>query len=432
MFRRARHLLICALGLALLNGCGKRTHPSIEAGIVPAADFICRINLEAIGKTPIGAHLQDRVDPPANPTQALIHNARLQFEATTGIAPEDVVAVLFSGSMSDFPVEKLEKGSGLDELSFVVAIKLNRKISFEKLGEGLTTLAANDPALKVEKVNIEKQTLLLITSAYESDPGKYVALSDDGQYIFAAFNTVSIEGALARTRSGKPAALSARLRDAEDGLPQDALVTFSFLAPESMREHIRGEIQKVQKKAQDNPFAAMSIGYLVPFANIQTLSLACLFTDKLEAQMSSHLGEEDNARNAAVFLNNMVLPFLAASLPSSAADEGRAVPVVEQKGAVLTIRIVLNESDLQSASAAGPLGALASSSQTGPTSSELEVHTPEEFRPLIGRQLSSLRNSHGKPRNEMKTKDGTTFFYEGLQVFSRDGKTVSSVTRSIK
>lgn len=432
VLHRVPRLLIPALALTLLVGCGKRKpRPSIEAGIVPAADFICRINLEAIGKTPIGARLQERVDQPANPTQALLHNARLQFEATTGITHEDVTTILLSGAVDNFTAKNFDQGKGLDKLSFVVAIKLGRKTSFEKLSEGLNSLASNDPALQIEKIKMDKAPLLRITSSYEGDSGKYVALSDDGQFIFVAFNANSIQGALARTRTGAPAALSAKLRDAGAGLPRDALITFSFLAPESIREHIREEIKKVRKKAQENPFASLSLGYLTPFANIQTLNLACLFSETLEAEMSSDLGEEDNARNAAAFLNTLALPFIAANFPLSGA--GSAVPVVEQSGAILTVRIVLNDSDLQKASAANPLGASAARAaraDRGPTPSELEVHTPEEFRHLIGRPLASLRNSHGKARGEMETAEGTTHIYDGFQVFSRDGNTVTSVRRT--
>jgi hypothetical protein len=292
------------------TGSGGDNH--LSAAIVPGADFLLQVDFQTIDAASackgIGGDASEEGGGGEVPEPEEAEDDEpepLDFEKfleVTGLVPGDAVALLVAGDVDPLDLEA-EGGPELSSAIGTLAVQLAKPVGSAKLGEGLEAAAEGRPA-SVEKLDLDGHPAFLVRTEKEDDEDVYLASAPGDRTLFAAPNAESLKGALARARSGAYAEVPAALETVRRALPEGAQAQVAFLAPQKLRDAIQAQLAE----AQQDPEAAMTMGFVKPFENLQSLSFGALCGEELHLNLAADLGSPEAAGEVSTLLKTMVLP----------------------------------------------------------------------------------------------------------------------------
>jgi hypothetical protein len=342
-----------AAALLLLTGCsGVSEGPEkvVEAAIVPGADILGRIDYGEYRASPAAETIRkQRLEQ--NPALVEAEEERVRkLEEATGVSPDDLRAILFSGDLDGIDISSPEPDSEYLKLNAVLAATFDGVLTAEQFEAGLKVIALEIPGSRVEEAEVGGRRVFSLFADGKAEPVLYGSLSLDGRTIFLTPNGRSMEGVFLREKEGRTESLSESLTTAERGLPEGSQFTTSFVLPEQLRRQIETRVSAAERQAMKNPVAGMILGFITPFRKLSSLSFGASFAEGAQLGAAADLGGESEAMQAVAILQTMVLPFLKARL---AQGGGRSMEDLEGKlgvassGPTLRLEVKLEAEDLK-------------------------------------------------------------------------------------
>lgn len=270
---------------------------AIDAAIVPNADFIVRIDVNAIRQAPITRQLENTQD---NPVES--RPAYAKFQQATGLSKDDVLAVILSANTANFNFTKGTAQAGLPQLVGVAAIELGKSLTNDRLIAGLQALM-DDPQATLSRFELEGTQAVRIQSGKPDEPDTYAAISDDAKTVYLTLNQASLQATLQRARKGVVATTRPELQHLSYPASQAML---AFVAPQGLRDTIQTQLTK----SQANPRHAMLGGFIAPFKDLQSVALGINWDTGMQIDLTGDLGAAQAATQVAALLQTMALPML--------------------------------------------------------------------------------------------------------------------------
>jgi hypothetical protein len=188
---------------------------------------------------------------------------------------------------------------------------LAKSLDLDRLDRGLR--GGSDDAPSLSRVEVGGTPALHVASPKPGQPDTWAAILG-GNTVFVAFNKASLEGVLQRARSGELAEADAEIQQARAALPATGQGGLVFVAPEALRELIRGRIAQ----AAEDPGAAGMLGFVEPFANLRSIGIGFDADAELRVATTWDLGDEAVAGQAQAMFGGMLLPMAQAGLAQAA------------------------------------------------------------------------------------------------------------------
>jgi hypothetical protein len=345
-----RALAVPAL-LALLTvpGCsgGEGSLPrSLEAAVVPGADFTLYVGYREARSSPAGGEFVRRNGGGEGSEQEL----RLQvLEKEAGVGREELEALYFTADLDGIDLDRIDDPAGAEKVDAVLAAAFSRPFNGGGLKAALETLAAGDPATRISTEEIAGREAIVVVSTGGAGGGVYTALSEDGKTVYATPNRRSLEGALTREGKKKPERVQAELAAVEQELPQGSQVKTALVIPPAMRAKIEERFAKAQMGTLENPGSALFISFAAPFSGIANLSGGAQFSEGLDVIFSADLGGPEQAQQAAAIFQTLALPLLKARMAKEAGRNPVAMDdrvAVASRGGVVQLSVKLTAEDI--------------------------------------------------------------------------------------
>ena len=325
-------------------GDGQQAGHAAQAAIVPDADLIIRVNLEAAKAAPITKHIKAAQDDALQPEDA---KARYeQFRALTGLSEDDVRAVVFSADTDRLAFEQGMTPEQFSRLNAVAAIDFAKPVDLDKLAAGVKLLLNEEPneepSASLAKMQLHDTDVLVITDQGASVSKVYLAMSSDPQTLFLTFNEASLGAAFQRQRQGNTATVPETLQAVVSG---DAQTSFAFVAPESMRQAIQAQL----KAAQNDPQAAMTSGFITPFKDLRSVAVSLRLDTDMRFDIACDLGQAPAATQVAAMLQGMVIPMLSSMMAQSSGQPPTTLSEkiqVSVEGSILRIALRFTDQDV--------------------------------------------------------------------------------------
>ena len=319
---------------------GQQAGRAAQAAIVPDADLIIRVNVEAAKAAPITKHIQAAQDDAWQPEDA---KARYeQFRALTGLSEDDVRAVVFSADTDRLAFERGMTPEQFSQLNAVAAIDFAKPVDLDKLAAGVRLLLNEEPSASLAKTQLNGADVLVITDQGASVSKIYLAMSSDPQTLFLTFNESSLDAAFQRQRQGNTATVPATLQAV---VSDDAQTSFAFVAPESMRQTIQAQLNA----AQNDPQAAMTAGFITPFKDLRSVAVSVRLDADMRFDIACDLGQAQAATQLASMLQAMVIPMLSSMMAQSSGQPPTAISEkiqVSVEGSILRIALRFTDQDV--------------------------------------------------------------------------------------
>lgn len=341
------------LGTASMPACRKGAEqPAANAAIVPGADFVARLDLNAIRQAPIFETLSKKVMAEASiaddPSTASPGGSFDEFVKATGLGKDEAGSFFMTGDVDGLEWGAPDVSRRLQHVNVVVAVTMKKPLTHAELREGLESVMENQQNLRVEDTNVAGREALRFEKAAEGETQSFfAALSKDGHTLFLTFNQPTLAGAIEREENARFETLPPELANVESSYTTQSHAQLTFLVPEGWRQNIEEQLQS----ADQNPQAAMMSGFLRPLRNIQSWSLGLHFDTGMEIRLASDLGDESAAQQATMMLQMMALPMLKGAMAQSSgqtpAELDQAIQLNSQ-GATLSLSLRLSEQQLAS------------------------------------------------------------------------------------
>ena len=321
-------------------GDGQTTNRAMQAAIVPDADMIVRIDVEAAKAAPITQHIKAAQDDALRPEDA---KARYeQFHTLTGLSEDDVRAVVFSADADRLAFDRGMTPDQFSQINAVGAIEFAKPVDLDKLAAGLRLMLEEEPSASLSKVRLRDTDVLVITDPDAGVSKVYLAPSGDPQTLFLAFNESSLEAAFQRQRQGDAPAIPATLQTV---VSADAQTSFALIAPESMRQAIQAQLSA----AQNNSQAAMMAGFITPFKDLRSIAVSVRLDTDMRFDIACDLGQEQAAAQVSSMLQTMVVPMLSGMMAQSSGQPPAAISEkikVSVEGAILRVALRFTGQDV--------------------------------------------------------------------------------------
>jgi hypothetical protein len=346
-------IAVLALISAACGGEEKAPADVFQAALVPSADFVARVDLEAIRATPACQDFaKDDVEKtkaePAMPDSEAVKGTADQLkeiQKITGLTADDVAAILVSADLEamDLGGEGVERD--ISKASGVMAVQLKKPLPNAKLVEAAKAAAAKSQGTKAEDIQVAGQAAVRLVAAKEGDTDLYLASAPGDLVVFAAPNTASLEGALQRAQSGQLVALPAELETVRGTLPTGAQFKLAFLAPPKLRQGIQDQLAK----AKEDPEAMMWAGMVEPFKDLRSLAIGVECGAELKIGIGGDLGSPEGASQVAMMLQTMVLPMAKGAMAKALGKQPQEIEdrlEVKAEGQALKIGVRLTQEDV--------------------------------------------------------------------------------------
>jgi hypothetical protein len=336
-------LLACVFvaGSMLTGACNRNqgSERAIDAAIVPGAEVVARIDVQAIRAAPIIKKLAEARENAGNADS----KAKLEkFQEATGLTREDVLAVVISADADSVDLANGMAPENLSHMTGVAAIELARPLDTDKLIEGLKAVLDDGGSTEISKIRIGESEAVFVESTKQDKSSAYAATSSDAKTVYLAFNKASLQAALQREKEGKMVNNPSGLQ-AIPGASSQASV--AFVAPEGLREMIREQLSK----AKESPGAAMMEGFIAPFKDLRSVSIGVNCGTGMRLEIAGDLGQAQAATQVAALLQTMAMPMLkrlavksSGKMPSKLEDKFE----VSVEGTVLRISMSFTGEDL--------------------------------------------------------------------------------------
>jgi hypothetical protein len=321
-----------------------------QAGFVPSADFVARVDFEAFRNTPAYKNLvkDDEATEEAASESVKAQGKVEQLEEIrriTGLTPDDIVAVIISADLDTVDLGGEETEPDISKVNAVLAVQLSKSLPNTKLVEAAKAIAGKDNRGTAEEVQVAGQPAVKLSSEDEDEPDLFVTSGPGEQIVFMAPNTASLEGALKRARSGEFSGVPAGLETVRGTLPAGAQFKLAFLTSPELRQGIREQLEK----AKEEPDAMMLSGMVEPFKDLQSLAVGVECGDGLRVGIGCDLGSPESANKVATMLQTMVLPMVTGGLAQSLGKEPQEISdrlEIKAEGQALKIGVKFTQEDI--------------------------------------------------------------------------------------
>ena len=304
----ASRMLVCLAATATLfaSGCNGSNTPvstaeqtsqhALDAAIVPNADFVVRIDVNAIRQAPVIKQLENAKG------NAVGSNPEYEkFQQVTGLSKDDVQAVVLSANTANFDFANGKAQTNLTQMNGVAAVEFAKPLTTDKLIEGLKIILEEKATLST--FDLEGTQAVHIQSTKPDEPSAYAAPARDAKTVYIAFNKASLQAALQRAAKGVMAASRPELQTLSEPASQASL---AFTAPQALRDYIQTRLSTSQK----SPGNAMLNGFLAPFKNLRSIALGMQWDTDMQIDIAGNLGAADAATQVAALIQTMALPML--------------------------------------------------------------------------------------------------------------------------
>jgi len=336
------------LALLAVSGCsgGEGSLPrSLEAAIVPGADFTLYVGYREARTSPAGGEFARRNGGGEGSEQEM----RLQaLEEAAGVGRDELEALYFTADLDAIDLDRIDDPAGTEKVGAVLAATFSRPFGDDGLKAALEVLAADDPATQISTEEISGREAVVVVNSGGAGGEVYTALSKDGKTVYAAPNRWSLEGALARDGK-KPAQVQAELATVEQELPEGSQVKSALVIPPAMRAKIEERFAKAQIGTLENPGSALFVSFAAPFRSITNLSGGAQFSEGVDVILSADLGGPEQAQQAAAIFQALALPLLKAKMAKEAGQNPVVMDdrvAVASKGGVVQLSVKLTASDI--------------------------------------------------------------------------------------
>jgi hypothetical protein len=275
----------------------QRSKRAIDAAIVPNADFVVRIDINAIRQAPIVKQLEKDQDNKVDTKPAYE-----KFRQATGLTKDDVQAVVVSANTTHFDFANGADQTNLAQMTGVAAIELGKPLTTDKLMEGLKVVL-DDSKATLSKVDMEGTPAVLVQSTKPDAPNAYAATSSDTKTVYVALNKASLQAALQREKKGVVAASPPQLQTLSNPASQANL---AFVAPQGLRDKVQAQLSK----SQESPGGAMLSGFIAPFKDLQSIALGINWDTGMQLNIAGDLGTAQAATQVAALIQTMGMPML--------------------------------------------------------------------------------------------------------------------------
>ena len=337
------------LALLAAAGCtgGEGDLPaSLEAAVVPGADFTLYIGYREARTSPAGGELARRSEAGEGAEREI----RLQaLEAAAGVGREELEALYFTADLDGIDLDRIDDPARAEKVDAVLAATFSRAFSEDGLQAALETLAADDPGSGVSTEEVAGRTAVVIVPSRGEGGGVYTALSGDGKTVFATPNRRSLMGALTREGKKQPERIQAELASVEEELPKGSQVKSALIIPPSMRKKIEEMFAKAQIGTLQNPGSTLFVSFAAPFRSITNLSGGAVFAEGLDLLLAADLGGAEQAQQAAAIFQTIALPLLKARMAGDAGKNSIVMDdrvAVASKGGVVQLSVQFTASDI--------------------------------------------------------------------------------------
>ncbi len=345
-----RHLTLRAtaltLGLAISSTFAMTAQ---QISVVPGADAVGSIALKAFNAAPVVKKKRATGNDEAIPWSAMTAAKRARFEVATGLAEDDIIAAAFSCDMDTLDLDADTSRGRSSSLRGLVAIQVSKAISIDKLKTAIKLEYGTQDLAGVADVAIGKQVGLKVNASKPSDPDIYLTLTPDGHIVLIALNTESLAAALDRAASGslvrEPSGLT-QMRRALSG----SQIQMACIIPTRARESMQAKIDGMRQQMSQNPGLAMVMGFTQLFKGIKSLSVGLSVDTDATLKLAGELGSEQEALQASVLLETMVIPLILAQAATAGVGEkaselGKNVSVKSHE-ATLQIQVTIPEDQI--------------------------------------------------------------------------------------
>jgi hypothetical protein len=330
----------------LLAGCGKKEGGGgLEAAIVDSADFFCRVDYKSMKGAPMADYLED-LDGKVNPDDGE-KDLLEKLEEVTSIEEANIVGMLVSGSLVGMDFDAENPFESAEDLDIAMSLTLDTSLSEDRFESGLQLLVDESGKVDLHSEKKGDRTIFSVVPRKPGEPTVFSALAGDGKAVYAAFSEKSLAATLAREETGGN--LSSELQAADKILPAGSQVRYAFIMPSVLRDKVAAKIAEMETGAAENPTLGMLYGFIKPFRNLAAVSLGVSFSEKMDVNLFTDLGTDEDALQAATLIQTMAVPFITAQLAKSgggAMTDYADRLTVGNDGSNLSLALSLSESDL--------------------------------------------------------------------------------------
>jgi hypothetical protein len=278
--------------VALIAAENPPVAPAIEAAILPGADFFARFDPAAVERSPLVRSLWGEA----------VSRLAARLESS-GIAASDIAEVLVSARSDSVAPEGARRGERGDGLPAVIAVSLKTKIEPEKLTALLSGLWGGRRT--ASRSELEGAALIELQPASPGEPPLLAAAPASGTTVFLSTHRESLEGALARERSGRHEKLAEELARVNASLPS-GLEARTILLPAQLWERFSA----TREKASEQRPPTMSERALLPFRGLRSLALTLDLAEEARIGIIGEHADQAAAKNLEVLLTSLFLPNL--------------------------------------------------------------------------------------------------------------------------
>lgn len=339
-----RLLGVAAIGLASFVSAQQQ---ALLGGFVDGADFFMYMDSDQMNKSPIIKTMQEmQAENPIAEQQELVK----KFEAATGLSEDDMDGLVFSMDFDAIDMNKPED-TDFNTLPAAMAVSLKKGMTLEQLEAGIKMLAeehGGEDSFTMQKETRNGLPLLSVKpkEVEEDAPSEFlVAMAEDGKTILAGFNVMSLEKAVARIKSGKPAPANPGMADALRTMNKKQ-VRIAFLLTDDMKKQLAAQAQ-----GGGNPMGMM-------FSTVQGMIFSAHGTETLDLDLSIDMGNAESANQVSMMAQQM-LPMVmmqASQMAPGAQGIMQKLKIGPEKN-YISAKISLTEADLKAmGEAAAPMG----------------------------------------------------------------------------
>lgn len=336
--------------LLMLTGCGQgggsATGHSLEAGLVPGADVVFRLDFKSARQAPVYSTLKELQNDQKGPVPAAdLSSLAKTIETKLGLKEEDIEHLILSADLDSIKMAVMGPDpNSMKSMQGMLSIQVAKPVTTAQLKQTILELAASEGgetnALKFTTETIGGTEVLALTPDSESDPHVHIAVHG-GQTILVGLNRPSVTSAIERAGS-KPATLDPAIAGVMDAIGANSQVKLSFVVPQVLRDTLAG----MTKDSGSGPGAMLS-----GFKDFKSLSLGIHLSDGLTVNVSGDLGNAD-AANGLNGLVSMMKPQFKAALAEQTGKKPEEIPdnalTANTKQSVVNVTMLLTK-DLISA-----------------------------------------------------------------------------------
>ncbi|MFC1498150.1 hypothetical protein ACFLS1_06740 [Verrucomicrobiota bacterium] len=349
-------LAICVMLQPSIGCAGKvSAKESIKAAVVPEADVVLRADIGAMSGTPISKAMEKFNEDNKGLDSSIAENEKKEeaFKKATGLTDKDIIAGLFSCDVDGIDFDNPDKNQIMAQIKASAGIALKKSVDTAKLKAGLKAVIDESEGVQILDIDISGVPALELKSATPDDPTIYIAVASNGKAVFTAFNKQSLQAALKRAAAKKYEKISPEIETAANTLPAGSQMKLSFVLPESIREQIRQKVAEAEGNAQNDPNAAMMLGFITPMKGLKSISLGAKLADILNISLACDLATEQEAMQIKMILQTMAMPVIMQMQAAQAQNPGAApmniaeILNIDSKGSAVTLSLRFTEDQIK-------------------------------------------------------------------------------------